>query len=203
MRAIYLALILFAVAIISAPLASAQQVQVGDIKIKNLSVEIQQTPEFRPGNVKDKRVPKPRDWLEVEVEFEVDTNPRDGFAPALMFRYYIAIQGADGKPRTLRGDVTHVNVPGSTSLYSVVYVSPATLAKVTGKYTGFTESSIVGIGVAIYHDGVAKTGEASKLPNGWWTNANVQTEPGVLKKKNTPFALLWLDRYADEQEGAN
>jgi hypothetical protein len=203
MKAVLFALIFFAVAIASTSPASAQDsVQVGDVKIKGLSVELQQTPEFAPRNVKDKRVPSPRSWLEVEVEFEVGTNPRGGCAPSLMFRYYIAIQGSDGRARTLRGDVQHVNIPGDTSTYSVVYVSPATLANVTGKAT-FTESSILGVGVAIYYDGIAKAGEAYKLQNGWWTASSVQTEPGVLKKKETPFAYLWLDRYADEKEGGN
>ena len=184
--------------------AGAQQnVRIGDVDIKKLTVEIQQTPEFQAGNVKGKNVPRPRDWLEVEVEFDVETAPRDSAAPAIMFRYYVAIQDAEGKARTLRGDVTHVNVPGGEKMYSAVYVSPATLATVTGKISGFSESDILGIGVAIYVDGIAKTGDALKLKNGWWTADNVQTEPGVLSRKDTPFALLWIDRYADEKEGGN
>jgi len=203
MKALFRAFVLF-LSLVALPLvAGAQQnVQVGDVEIKELMVEIQQTPEFQAGNVKGKNVPRPRDWLEIEVEFEVETAPKDSAAPAVMFRYYVAIQGPQGV-RTLRGDVTHVNVPGDEEIYSAVYVSPSKLASITGKTSGFTESDIIGVGVAVYVDGIANTGEAYKLKNGWWTADNVQTEPGVLSRKDTPFALLWIDRYADEKEGGN
>lgn len=204
MKALFRGFILFLAVLALPSFAGAQQtVQVGDVKIKKLSVEIQQTPEFQAGNVKGKNIPRPRPWLEVEVEFEVETAPKGSPAPALMFRYYVAIQGGDGRAHTLRGDVTHVNVPGDEKIYSAVYVSPSKLASITGKSSGFTESNIVGVGVAVYVDGIAKTGEAYKLKNGWWTSGNVETEPGVLSRKDTPFALLWIDRYADEKEGEN
>jgi len=204
MKALFRAFVMF-LSVMALPLiAGAQQsVKIGDIDIKELTVEIQQTPEFQAGNVKGKSVPRARDWLEVEVEFEVETAPKDAAAPAVMFRYYIALRGADGKARTLRGDVTHVNIPGNEEMYSAVYVSPSKLASVTGKTSGFAESDIIAIGVGIYVDGLAKSGEALKMPNGWWQRDSVQTEPGVLSRKDTPFALLWIDRYADEKEGGN
>ena len=50
------------------------------------------------------------------------------------------------------------------------------------------------------HNGVVVGGDTTGGPKGkWWESMQVQ--PGVLTKGKTPFALLWIDRYADVKLG--
>jgi hypothetical protein len=59
--------------------AQAQNLQLGpnSVDVKKVEVEVQKTPQFQAGGVNNKNIPNPRDWLEVEVEFEVDTRAPD------------------------------------------------------------------------------------------------------------------------------
>ena len=176
--------------------AWGQQIQVESVDVKGISAETQPTPEIRANNVKDKSIPSPRDWLEIEVEFEAKANERNAPIPELLFRYYVAIQGKDGQTQVLTGDVTHVNVVSGEKYFSGVYVSPMTLGTITGDFRRFQTSSIQAVAVEVFFNGVSKGGESQGGPGGRWWEAT-QTRPGVLSRVETPFGLLWIDRYAD------
>jgi len=168
------------------------------VKVKKIEYDVQPTPVFATGGgVKSKKVPRQKSWLEVEVEFEVKAGNKDGVVNDLQFRYYIAVAGADGT-KLLMGDVTHVNMVEGDKLFSVVYVSPATLGKLTGKYTGFQKSAIKSVAVEISYNGRVIGGESTAGSGRWWES--LSAEQGVLTKGKTPFALLWIDRYADVKE---
>ena len=174
----------------------AQQVQVESVDVKGIEVEVQQTPQFEAGNVSSKSVPSPREWLEVEVEFEAKANERDAIVPELLFRYYIAIQAEDGSTKVLTGDVNHVNVVSGEEYYSAVYVSPMTLGTITGNIRGFQAGAVKAVAVEIFFNGISKGGDSKDGPGGrWWEQT--ATQPGVLGREKTPFGLLWIDRYAD------
>ena len=188
--------IAFVAVLLSAMTAQGQQIQVDKVDVKGISAETQPTPEFRAGNVKDKSNPSPRDWLEVEVEFEASANERGAAIPELLFRYYVAIQGKDGQTQVLTGDVTHVNVVSGEKYYSAIYVSPMSLGTITGNYRKFQTSAIQAVAVEVFFNGVSKGGESQGGPGGrWWES--MATKPGVLSREKTPFGLLWIDRYAD------
>lgn len=173
-----------------------QQIQVDTVTVNSLKYDTQPTPQFEAGNVKSKDVPNPKDWLEVEVEFEARASERNAVIPELLFRYYVAVKAQDGSTKVLTGDVTHVNMVGGERYYSAVYVSPITLGKVTGDYRRFQLGAIAAVAVEVFYNGVSKGGKSEGGPAGrWWEQT--QTEPGVLAKDKTPFALLWTDRYAD------
>ena len=176
----------------------AQNIQVkaqDGVKIKKVEFEAQQTPNFQAQNVKDKKVPNPREWLELEVEFEVDkVSPRDAVVPELLFRYYIGFLDESNKPITLTGDVTHVNVIGGEEYYSAVYVAPSLLGKITGDFRRLDKGKVKAIGVEIYYNGVLVGGYSSNNNKFWETSA---TQAGVLSREKTPFALLWIDRYPE------
>ncbi|MCB1233771.1 MAG: hypothetical protein KDM91_01710 [Verrucomicrobiae bacterium] len=178
-------------------LANGQQVQVKKVDVKKVEVKVQKTPNFQAGDVDGKKVPNPRDWLEVEVEFEADAAPRDEVVPTLLFRYYVAIQDKDGNTKVLTGDVNHINVIPGEEMYSAVYVAPATLGKITGDFRRFSEGAIKSVAVEVFYNGVSVGGESTAGSGRWWEQLN--PEPGVLAKNKTPFAILWLDRYADIQ----
>ncbi|MEM9283022.1 MAG: Amuc_1102 family pilus-like protein [Verrucomicrobiota bacterium] len=182
-------------------LANAQQIRLspGDVDVKSIDSEIQKTPEFSGGgSVKSKNIPYPREWLEVEVEFEVDGDS-DTVIPELMFRYYIAISDKQGGTRVLTGDVKHINVLAGDESYSAVYVSPARLGEITGDFRRFPQANLKAVGVEIFYNGVI-VGLDSTMSGStaqFWKSPSISVEPGVLGKADTPFALLWLDRYAD------
>tara|TARA_R110002096_G_scaffold332616_1_gene526648 strand:- start:165 stop:779 length:615 start_codon:yes stop_codon:yes gene_type:complete len=191
----------FAVIGLFANSVNAQQLRLnpGDVKVSSLDVEIQKTPEYSPGgSVKGKNIPSPREWLEVEVEFEVNGDS-DQVVPALLFRYYIAIADKDNGTRVLTGDVEHVNVLMGDKTYSAVYVSPSRLGEITGDFRRFQEGNIKAIGVEIIFNGVIVGLESTMSGSSaqFWKSSSVSSEQGILGKSETPFALLWLDRYAD------
>ncbi len=168
------------------------------VKIKKIEVELQPTPVFQAeGGVKTKKIPRQKTWLEVEVEFEVKAGNKEGIVDNLQFRYYIAIKGADGT-KMLMGDVVHVNMLEGDKLYSVVYISPTTLGKVTGKYRDFQKSAINAVGLEISYNGRVIATDSTGGKGRWWES--LSAEQGVLSKEKTPFGLLWIDRYADVKE---
>jgi hypothetical protein len=176
--------------------ASAQQVQV-KVEIKKIEVTSQKTPNFQAGDVTSKNVPKPKEWLEAEVSFSLESAPRDSVVPSLEFRYYVAVRGAEGA-KYLTGDVKHLNLVPERELFSVAYVSPATIGKITGDYSRVSAGDIL-VAVEVSHNGRVVAESSSGGPDGWWRGQT--TEAGVLGKNKTPFALLWLDRYPDSEVG--
>lgn len=179
----------------------AQQIQlnVGDVDVSDFSVEAQQTPQYQASGPKSKNIPNPRDWLEVEVEFEVKGR-RDAVVPELMFRYYIGFKDQSGNPRVLTGDVKHKNIVVGESTYSAVYVHPSTLGEITGDFRKFQQSAVEAIGLEVIYNGVVVGGKSTLSGSSakFWQATG--TSPGVLAKHDTPFALLWIDRYAEAEK---
>lgn len=181
---------------------NAQQpvrLDVGDVDVKSMDIESQQTPQFQASGPKQKNTPSPRQWLELEVEFEVDGD-RDAVVPELLFRYYIGMKDQDGQSLVLTGDVTHTNVLCGEETYSAVYVSPDMLGTITGDYRRFQPSAISAVGVEVYYNGVIVGGDSSLSGSRAKFWEALSTRPGVLAKNETPFALLWLDRYAGSKK---
>ncbi len=180
--------------------AHAQQVQVESVDVKSVKFDTQPTPQFEAGNVKTKNIPNPKDWLEVEVEFEAKANQREAVIPEMLFRYYVAIEAADGSTKLLTGDVNHVNVVSGEEYFSAVYISPMTLGTITGDFRRFQTGAVKAVAVEVFFNGVSKGGANEGGPSGrWWEQ--LQSQPGVLGREKTPFALLWIDRYADVKQG--
>ncbi|MDB2496252.1 hypothetical protein N9X25_03815 [Verrucomicrobiales bacterium] len=183
-----------------AAVVQAQNLQLGpnSVDVKKVEVEVQKTPQFQAGGVNNKNIPNPRDWLEVEVEFEVDARaPDNAVVGELLFRYYIGFKDQRGTGRTITGDVKHKNVMIGEETYSAVYVSPDTLGEITGEYSNFQSSDVAAVGVEIFYNGVLVGGYSSLSGTKakFWEATG--TGPGILSKHETPFALLWIDRYAD------
>lgn len=178
--------------------AQQQQLQLkpGDVKIASLVHDAQKTPNFQAGDVKSKNIPNPRDWLEIEVEFEVN-GPRDAIAKSLQFRYYVGFKDTAGNPRVLTGDVAHINVICGEKYFSCAYVAPGVLGEITGDFRRFQPSAVQAVGVEVIYNGVIVGRSSSAGNNPFWES--LATTPGVLSKSKTPFALLWIDRYAEEE----
>ena len=181
----------------AASLHAQQQVQLklGDVDVKSPVFEAQKTPNFQAGDVKSKNVPNPRDWLEIEVEFEVK-GARGAVVKDLLFRYYVGFRDTAGTPRVLTGDVKHINVSAGETFFSAAYVAPNILGEITGDFRRFQPSAVEAVGVEVYYNGVIVGGTTTK--GKFWEA--ISPQPGVLGKADTPFALLWIDRYADVEK---
>jgi hypothetical protein len=154
----------------------------GSVKLGKVQPAVVKTPEFSLTSGPTKRS-KLGDWLEVEIEYE--TKPED--IGELTFNYTIMIE-----KKLLVGTVTHINIPKGREHYSVVYVSPRTLLKLTGGRP-LTGSSIENVWVTVESQGVKLDQPAAFKPG---PIPNLPQLPGlVLNKDETPFAPLYYDRY--------
>lgn len=173
------------------------QLKLGDVDVKQPAFDAQKTPNFQAGDVKNKDIPNPRDWLEVEVEFEVK-GPKGAVVKDLLFRYYVGFRDTTGTPRVLSGDVKHINVVTGEKFFSSAYVAPNMLGEITGDFRRFQPNSVEAVGVEVYYNGVIVGGTTTK--GKFWEA--IAPQPGVLGKADTPFALLWIDRYAEVEKSS-
>jgi hypothetical protein len=180
-----------------------QVVQVESISVSKLEFKTQPTPQFGAGNVEARKIPRPREWVEVEAEFRIKANERDAVVPELLFRYHVAVRDKEGKTKVLTGDVTHVNMVAGDDCYSAMYISPTTMGKITGDFKRVQASSILAVAVEVFHNGVSKGGKSEGGAAGRWWEGGLPVEQGVLGKEKTPFALLWIDRYAEVKSTGN
>ena len=159
------------------------------------------SPEF---NVSKQKSFKPKDWLEIEASFKIQMSPEplSKTAERVMVKWYVAVEHPDKKDAylLLTKEITHVNVPLNEDIFSSVYLSPASIMRITGRdRAGKSVVNIVGYEVLINGEKVAQ--ETSKNQAGWWSTASSKisrsdTVP-LLNKSETPFASMWWDRYAE------
>ncbi len=174
---------IFACALAALGIAASAQTQVGpgSVKLGKVEPAVIKTPEYSITGGPQKRS-KIGQWLEVEVEFE--TKPED--IDELTFKYTILIE-----KRLLDGEVTHINIPKGRDHYSVVYVSPRALEKLTGGKP-LSPASIENVWVEVSKQGQILD-KASFRPG---VPPNLPHFAGlVLNKDETPFAPLFYDRY--------
>jgi hypothetical protein len=158
-----------------------------DYAIKKIQPAVDLTPEisfnFGPNQ---HPVPRSQQWLEVEVNFESNVDWTD----ELTFKYYILLDD-----QCLTGEVTHIDIPKGRDLYSVMYVSPRTIARILNNKP-MTSQDIVDVGVQIVSKGQVLFTKSYKAQGDqqWWQSLQ-QISGKVLNKNETPFAPLIWDRY--------
>ena len=176
-----LSLSVFAALISSLPAHAQVPVGPGSVKLGKVQPAIVKTPVYSITG-SDKRS-TPREWLEVEVEFETVPEMID----ELTFKYTIFVE-----KKLLDGEVTHVDIPKGREHFSVVYVAPRTLERLTGGKP-LTAGSIENVWVEVSRQGQRLAAPVSHRP-GAIPNAPRLTGM-VLNKSQTPFAPLYYDRY--------
>ncbi len=160
------------------------------------------SPEFASGN--SKKSFKPKDWLEIEAKIKVALapEPKSQTCDRLTVKWYVAVANPE-RPSTmllLTKDVEHVNVPLNEDVYCSIYLSPASIKRLTG--TDRASKKIVEyVGYEILVNGVKVAEETNKGRPGWWNAASNKisrsdTVP-LLSKPETPFSSMWWDRYAE------
>ena len=125
-------------------------------------------------------------WLEVEVNFESNVEWTD----EMTVKYYILLD-----TQCLTGEVTHIDIPRGRDLYSVMYISPRTIARILNGKPLIGEDIVdVGVQLVIKGEVVATKSFKAQGEQQWWQNQQ-QVTGKVLNKNQTPFAALIWDRY--------
>jgi hypothetical protein len=172
---------LMAIAALSLSASSQVPIGPGAVKLGKIQPAVIKSPDYQINAGPQKRTIF-GSWLEVEVEFQ--TSPE--MVDELTFKYTILFEKT-----LLDGEVTHVNIPQGRDHYSVMYVAPRTLLRLTGGRP-LTPASIQNVWVQVTKQGQLldqtsyKPGAIPNLPH---------VAGLVLNKNETPFAPLYYDRY--------
>lgn len=204
MKTSFLRNILPVVALLSLGAAGSVQAQIQHkIDRAKVAFEMQQTPQYAAAGPKSKRV-DPLDWLEIEVELDLETINKSGYIDQLDAEIYVGVKDSNdgGKPLLLTGKITFTEVRAiEKKAWLSAYVSPAALAKTTGKSKP-SKADIEAVAVKISGPGLRapiteSVGQPVRREGAqWFDSAALKKQEGlVLAKSKTPFAPLWADRY--------
>jgi hypothetical protein len=186
------------IAAVSTPLAEAQS-----YKVEAKAPEFDDIPSPEFGGAKSKDF-KPKEWLEIEASIKVLMSPAppSKTAEKVLVKWFVAVENPDkqGTYLLLKKEITYVNVPLEEDVFSSVYLSPASVQRLTGSdRAGKSMVYLVGYEVLINGEKVAQ--ETSKGKVGWWTAASdkISSTDSVplLDKSESAFAHMWWDRYAE------
>ncbi|MFK7851240.1 MAG: Amuc_1102 family pilus-like protein [Akkermansiaceae bacterium] len=191
-------------AILGIMASSTANAQAYKVETSNLEFDDLPSPAF--GGVKNKAF-KPKDWLEIEASFKIQMKPEapSKTAERILVKWYIAVKHPEkrGALLLLTKDITHVNIPLNEEIYSSVYLSPASIRRLTGSdRAGKGSVEFVGYEILVNGEKVAQeTNKKVKGKTDWWNIASAtisrsDTVP-LLNKMETPFANMWWDRYAE------
>jgi hypothetical protein len=147
---------------------------------------------------------RPRAWLEVEAKINVDVRPvpPSKTLDRMTVKWYVAVGNPDkaGTFLLLTKDVEHVSIPIGEDIYSSVYLSPASLRRLTGSDRG-SRGAVEMVGYEVIVNGEKVAEQTSKGQVGWWAAASDRISRSdsvpLLNKLETPFAHMWWDRYAE------
>jgi hypothetical protein len=159
------------------------------------------SPQFAGGKQKDF---KPKDWLELEAKLRISMSPAplSKTCERLTVKWYVAVKNPEkpGSMLLLTKEVEHVNAPLDEDVYCSVYLSPASIKRLTG-FDRAGKSSVEAVGYEVLINGERLIQETSKFKPGWWSAASDKisrsdTVP-LLNKSETPFAAMWWDRFIE------
>jgi len=194
-----LASLLFACAAHAQTSSGADKVK---LRIKNVTVEEQPTPQYSVSNIKMKRW-EPKNWIELDVEFDIklpeDAGGRKGSLAGIQLNLYVALQHMNKetppKREVLTGTLDLVEIPADQPCHALAYISPATMKSIFLKDTTTASSDIQGWGVEFVVEGKVIAAKSSVGNKPWWENKDAfALLTGMLLNKNqTPFAFAFGD----------
>lgn len=162
-----------------------------------------QSPEFSGGRQK---AFKPKDWLEIEIPITVQMapEPKSQTADSVLVKWYVMVKNTEkaGTFHLLTKDVTHVNIPLNEEMFASVYLSPASIKRLTGSDRG-GKGAVEAVGYEILVNGQRQAMGTTKFKVEWWNASSDKISRNdsvpLLNKAETPFANHWWDRYAEIQ----
>jgi hypothetical protein len=158
-----------------------------DYDIRKIAPAVDTSPEYSFTNGPQQHPQgRAQQWLEVEVNFESNVDWTD----ELTVKYFILLANT-----CLTGEVTHIDIPKGRDLYSVMYVSPRTIARILNGRP-LTGLDIQDVGVQLVMKGQVLVTKSYKAQGDqqWWQSLQ-QVSGKVLNKNETPFGPLIWDRY--------
>jgi hypothetical protein len=159
------------------------------------------SPQF--AGVKNKRF-TPLDWLEIEAALKVEMSPEPASKTCdkMTIKWYVAVKNVE-KPGTFllfSKEIEHVNVPLNEEIYGSVFISPASLRRITGSGTG-GKGAVEFVGYEVLVNGEKKAEGTNKGKPGWWNTGSEKISRSeavpLLNKNETPFSAMWWDRYPE------
>lgn len=194
-------------ALLMCPIIHAQESHV--VKILDIAVTDQQTPEFQVSGPKAKKT-KPRDWIEIEAEIEVKTINESGFIPELTAHWHAMTKDTHAKdPKNalvrLSGKSSYKNIRcADGKVFISAYIEPDTIERLSGK----SKLDIKAVALVIsgpnirtdkeYGKGLSKA--TANEGSEWWMSSKYKSlDEMIVAKSKTPFAPLWTDRYPTEK----
>lgn len=192
---------LIAAAVVAPSSAFAQ----GKAHIETPVFDALPSPELNVGKNKSFR---PKDWLEIEAKLKIPAQNAEqkkvGYLDEVVVKWYVVVKNQEGKGFwLLTKDITHVNVPVEEDIYSSCYLSPNTLKRITGSDRA-GKASVDRVGIEVIVNGVKAGEQSTQGQPGWWGISSPSISRTdkfpLLDKYETPFKLLWWDRYAEIKE---
>jgi hypothetical protein len=147
---------------------------------------------------------KPKDWLDIETKLKISLSPepKSKTCEKLTVKWYVAVKNPEksGSFLLLTKDIEHVNAPLDEDVYCSVYLSPASIKRLTGSDKG-GKNAVEYVGYEVLINGEKVASDTNKGPKDWWTKASDKISRSdtipLLNKSETPFANMWWDRYAE------
>lgn len=172
------------VAAFGAPTIPAAPITSKNVKIEKIQPAVVPTPDFVLKSAESKRS-QPQKWLEIEVEFAVEGVE---IVDELTFKFDVLLNG-----KLCPGEITHINIPKGRDRYTIMYVSPRNLERISDGHP-LTPAMIQNAWVTILRQGQVLA--VSAMKDKTKPVPNMPLTPGMLSPKaDTPFAPLWSDRY--------
>lgn len=176
----------------------------GKADVGNMIFDDIPSPEIQGGKNKSF---KPKDWLEVEAGIKIPATSAEqkkiGFIDQVTVKWHVAFKNPDGKGFIkLTKTINHINVPIEEEIFSSVYMSPSVLKRLTGKDKA-GKGDVEAVGVEVLVNGEKVGIAAQKKPEKWWEAGSLSDQSDkfpLLSKDETPFAMMWWDRYAEIQK---
>jgi hypothetical protein len=176
---------LLSVCLLLPGIALAQSRAAKEFQITKIEKNLISSPVFSFGGAEQFQTDQRQRWLEVEVEFTAAPEITD----ELTVKYFILFNG-----KLLTGEVTHTNILAGREHRSVMYASPRTLARFSGKRP-LAANLVQNIAVQIVQRGTVKDELSLARAPAQWYSTLPQVSGLVLNKNETPFAPLYWDRY--------
>lgn len=199
-------MVLFAVTVLTGLSMSGASGQAAKVICDKPAFDDILSPEFAGMTGKQKAF-KPKEWLDIEVKLKVLLNPepKSKTCDKLTVKWYVAVKNPEkaGKYLLLTKDVEHVNVPLEQDIFVSVYLSPASIKRLTHSDRA-SKNSVEFVGYEVFVAGEKVAQETSKGQVGWWSVPSEKISKNdtvpLLNKNETPFRALWWDRYAEISE---
>ena len=138
--------------------------------------------------------------------------PKTKTCDKLMIKWFVAVKNTEKASSILlfTKDVEYVNVPLDEEMWFSVYLSPASIKRLTGGDRA-AKSAVEAVGYEVYINGEKLAEETTKWQPQWWNVDPTKTKMEIsrsdvvplLIKPQTPFSMMWWDRYAEVNEATS